>query len=111
VFVDQAGGLWLTGPAALVVALAAVLIVLWADGGFKVRRTGRVGARSVRRRKGLRFVVDYRAAWHPLKPVAWQSVTNRPSQRVARNGTVARRRVPIPAAVPYRPSFSSARTA
>jgi hypothetical protein len=37
-FVDQAGGLWLSAPVGFGVALGAVLLVLWAESGLAVGR-------------------------------------------------------------------------
>ena len=37
-FVDQLGGIWLSGPLALAVMLGALALVLWADGGLRMPR-------------------------------------------------------------------------
>ena len=97
--IDQAGGLWLSGPVALLVALGAVLVVLWADGGMRIGLTRKRRAQTVARR-----------ACTGLQPGAWRLSSCRPLQRGAGGGVVLRRGQ-VPPAVSYRPSFSSASTA
>lgn len=49
-YIDETGGLWLTGPGGLVLALVALGLVLWAQCGLSM--AGRVGLLPPRRSRG-----------------------------------------------------------
>ncbi len=64
-FVDQAGGLWLSEAVACGVALVALCLTIWADSGLSVRPVARrVQAvrvkRVIRRRSATIYPLGYR---------------------------------------------------